>query len=238
MSVSIVELKLGLLFFWVWVSCKPSTKEKKQEKKKPTFPLSVEHSLTTLSAGIALIVRIPYIKKIAISADFLFETIDFAIWSVVEPSLGIMAGCIASIRPLFKTWGFGLNRSRRSASRQFQGSDEAGVVQRWRASRKVERLPESGSTGIGAGPDPVQRQPKGSQVLHVSDLELNPVETSSEHLTADRPNASALGSVGYGRKINEGDLAHGRGINVHTSINVVSSWRQDPPRQPRRVYRP
>ncbi|KAH8883947.1 hypothetical protein GQ53DRAFT_629792, partial [Thozetella sp. PMI_491] len=60
-----------------------------------------------LIAGVALIVRIPYVKFLAISSDFLFETIDVAIWSVMEPSLGIIAGCIATLRPLFKSWGFG-----------------------------------------------------------------------------------------------------------------------------------
>lgn len=32
---------------------------------------------------------------------------DVAIWSVLEPSLGIIAGCVATLRPLFKDLGFG-----------------------------------------------------------------------------------------------------------------------------------
>lgn len=62
-------------------------------------------------AGIALFVRIPYIKVLAISPDFLFETQDVAIWSVLEPSLGIIAGCVATLRPLFKSFRFGSLRS-------------------------------------------------------------------------------------------------------------------------------
>ncbi|KAJ2895661.1 integral membrane protein [Zalerion maritima] len=65
-------------------------------------------------AGVALIVRIPYIRFLAISTDFLFETIDVAIWTVMEPGLGIMAGCAATMRPLIKAWGFG-PRSRQYA---------------------------------------------------------------------------------------------------------------------------
>ncbi|KAF6812717.1 integral membrane protein [Colletotrichum sojae] len=58
-------------------------------------------------AGVALIVRIPYVKRLAISADFLYETIDVAIWSVMEPALGIIAASVTSMRPLFQGWGFG-----------------------------------------------------------------------------------------------------------------------------------
>lgn len=32
---------------------------------------------------------------------------DIAVWTVLEPSVGIIAGCIATLRPLFKRWGFG-----------------------------------------------------------------------------------------------------------------------------------
>ncbi|KUI60000.1 hypothetical protein VP1G_07232 [Cytospora mali] len=58
-------------------------------------------------AGIALLVRIPYVKRLAITPDFLYETVYVAIWSVMEPSLGILAGCVATLRPLFKSLGFG-----------------------------------------------------------------------------------------------------------------------------------
>ncbi|KAJ4394185.1 hypothetical protein N0V93_003402 [Gnomoniopsis smithogilvyi] len=63
-------------------------------------------------AGLALLVRIPFVRILAVSPDFLFETIDVAIWSVLEPSLGIMAGCMATMRPLFKGFGIGRNPSR------------------------------------------------------------------------------------------------------------------------------
>ncbi|ETS87520.1 hypothetical protein PFICI_01348 [Pestalotiopsis fici W106-1] len=99
-----------------------------------------------LVAGIALFIRIPYVKRIAISADFLFDTVSLAAWSVIEPSLGIMAGSIAAIRPLFKTWGFGLSRSRRSGI----GSGKR-VVNKWRASRSLRKLPQPGNSGIGSG---------------------------------------------------------------------------------------
>lgn len=36
-----------------------------------------------------------------------------AIWSVLEPALGIIAACITTYRPLFKNWGFGWNSTKR-----------------------------------------------------------------------------------------------------------------------------
>ncbi|KXH62494.1 integral membrane protein [Colletotrichum nymphaeae SA-01] len=57
-----------------------------------------------ITAGIALIIRIPYVRRFDVSADFLYESIDVAIWSVLEPALGIMAASVTSLRPLFKSW--------------------------------------------------------------------------------------------------------------------------------------
>ncbi|KAK2036907.1 hypothetical protein LZ31DRAFT_446511, partial [Colletotrichum somersetense] len=58
-------------------------------------------------AGIIMIIRIPYIKVLEISADFLYQTVDVALWSLLEPSIGIIAGCMATLRPLLNTCGVG-----------------------------------------------------------------------------------------------------------------------------------
>ncbi|KAI3532113.1 integral membrane protein [Colletotrichum abscissum] len=63
-----------------------------------------------IAAGVALIIRIPYVRRFDVSADFLYESIDIAIWSVMEPALGIIAASVASLRPLFKSWRSGLSR--------------------------------------------------------------------------------------------------------------------------------
>ncbi|KAK0666246.1 hypothetical protein QBC41DRAFT_256596 [Cercophora samala] len=61
-------------------------------------------------AGICLIVRIPYVKFIPISdPEFLEQTNGTAFWSVMETSLGIIAGCAATLRPLMR--GFGPRRT-------------------------------------------------------------------------------------------------------------------------------
>lgn len=55
-----------------------------------------------LSAGIATMIRVPYIKVLGLTDDFLFATADVAIWSIIEPGLGIVATAAATLRPLFR----------------------------------------------------------------------------------------------------------------------------------------
>ncbi|OCK74960.1 hypothetical protein K432DRAFT_309581 [Lepidopterella palustris CBS 459.81] len=59
----------------------------------------------------ATIVRIPYVHGLAETSDFLWTTTDIAIWSTVEPGIGITAGCIATLRPILQVvlWRTGLS---------------------------------------------------------------------------------------------------------------------------------
>ncbi|CAG8960357.1 hypothetical protein HYFRA_00012431 [Hymenoscyphus fraxineus] len=57
-----------------------------------------------LLAGITAIVRIPMIKDLAITDDWLYKNIDVAICSVIEPGLGIIAIAGATFRPLFRAF--------------------------------------------------------------------------------------------------------------------------------------
>lgn len=156
-----------------------------------------------------MIIRIPYVKRIAISADFLYDTVSLAAWSVIEPSLGIVAGSIAAIRPLFKAWGFGLNRSRRSnfgGNSGKQRGGPGGVVNRWRASRSLRGLPRPNNSGIGpcgsgghAGAH--RRETLGSGMSFTSEQALKTYEaiSSRRHTMetldmVDRDIESSLGS--------------------------------------------
>jgi hypothetical protein len=49
-------------------------------------------------------IRVPYIKVLALTDDFLFATTDVAIWSTVESGLGIVAAGGACLRPLFRSF--------------------------------------------------------------------------------------------------------------------------------------
>lgn len=50
----------------------------------------------------ATIVRIPYVHTLGDANDFLYATVDIAIWSCSETGLGITAACCAVLRPLFR----------------------------------------------------------------------------------------------------------------------------------------
>jgi hypothetical protein len=50
------------------------------------------------------IVRMFYIRTLMDGPDFLYATTDVAIWSTVEPGIGITAGSVACLRPLFRIW--------------------------------------------------------------------------------------------------------------------------------------
>ncbi|TVY47169.1 hypothetical protein LOCC1_G002578 [Lachnellula occidentalis] len=81
-------------------------------------------------AGIAAIIRIPYIHVLGLTEDFLFNTIDIAIWSTVEPGLGIVAASAATLRPLFRNF-YSLPTARSSHSQKptHAAAGQAGYVQ-------------------------------------------------------------------------------------------------------------
>ncbi|KAF7532905.1 hypothetical protein G7054_g7549 [Neopestalotiopsis clavispora] len=79
-------------------------------------------------ASTATIVRFPYLYSLTDIGDFLYSTADVAIWSTVETGLGITAACVATLRPLLKTFfggssARGNGTSARAAGWHRTGSD-------------------------------------------------------------------------------------------------------------------
>jgi hypothetical protein len=54
--------------------------------------------------SIGTTVRMFYLHTLMDGPDFLYATTDVALWSTVEPGIGITAGSIACLRPLFRIW--------------------------------------------------------------------------------------------------------------------------------------
>ncbi|RHZ43284.1 putative PTH11-like integral membrane protein [Aspergillus thermomutatus] len=52
-------------------------------------------------ASVAIIIRIPFVQTIR-NEDFLYATVQIAIWSNIETGLAITAGSLATVRPLFR----------------------------------------------------------------------------------------------------------------------------------------
>ncbi|KAM3083597.1 hypothetical protein ACMFMG_004243 [Clarireedia jacksonii] len=72
------------------------------------------NSRTKLSVGIILavgavastatIVRLPYLQELTEINDFLYATVDVAIWSTCETGIGITVCSLATLRPLFRSF--------------------------------------------------------------------------------------------------------------------------------------
>ena len=74
-------------------------------------------------ASSATIVRVPYLVTLTRTEDFLFATVDVAIWSTVEPGIGITAVSFACLRPLLRTC---LSRIGLSSRGDDEGSNSFG----------------------------------------------------------------------------------------------------------------
>lgn len=55
-------------------------------------------------ASTATIIRIPYVHTMGDVDDFLYATTDVAIWSCVETGIGIATACLATLRPLLRSF--------------------------------------------------------------------------------------------------------------------------------------
>jgi hypothetical protein len=78
--------------------------------------------------SIATLIRIKAIHQISTSEDFLFATVDLAIWSSVEVGIAIVAASIATYRPLFRSFfsnGTSANRSLGTANDSNRFRDSA-----------------------------------------------------------------------------------------------------------------
>ncbi|CAG8983008.1 hypothetical protein HYALB_00003587 [Hymenoscyphus albidus] len=91
--------------------------------------------------SVSTIVRLPYIQQLGLK-DFLYATTDVAIWSTVEPGIGLTASSMATLRPLFADFF--------SRSKLFGGTTPAGTLGRttgqWAGKPREHQHIHSGST--------------------------------------------------------------------------------------------
>lgn len=104
--------------------------------------LILKHPLNLrLSASTAVVVRMAYVMDFK-NPDFLYKTVDIAIWSDIEQGLAITAGSLATLRPLYRivanTLGFsatGTNPMKRSGPTP-NGTNEKGLGYGGQGSKK------------------------------------------------------------------------------------------------------
>ncbi|KAI6782743.1 uncharacterized protein J7T54_000886 [Emericellopsis cladophorae] len=80
-------------------------------------------------ASAAVVVRFPYVMKFK-DPDFLWATVDIAIWSCTEQGLAITAGSLATLRPLVRNVGycFGLSTPGPTELRDSSGRLQEGTI--------------------------------------------------------------------------------------------------------------
>lgn len=82
-------------------------------------------------ASTATIARIPYVKSLNNTDDFLYATIEVAIWSACELGLGMTAANCAVLRPLFRkllpSLGFNSSGGRSTGGSNLKGMSTTGA---------------------------------------------------------------------------------------------------------------
>jgi hypothetical protein len=77
------------------------------------------------------LIRIKYIHSLVNGPDFLWATTDVALWSTIEPGIGITAASLATLRPLFQEglWRYGY-ASEPSSHRQWTSNHSSRSEQK------------------------------------------------------------------------------------------------------------
>ncbi|KAF2083835.1 hypothetical protein K490DRAFT_76255 [Saccharata proteae CBS 121410] len=110
----------------------------------------------------ATLVRLPYIKGMVSHSDFLWTTVDMAIWSTIEPGIGITAACIATLRPLLQHFFHhsGLSTAERTNTNNFGGTkSRVGYI----------RSPDSYGMGLPSQTTAAFGISKSVQVSHITE---------------------------------------------------------------------
>ncbi|CAI6336745.1 unnamed protein product [Periconia digitata] len=94
-------------------------------------------------ASTATIIRLPYTTSLgAYKGEFLYNTVDFAIWTTVEVGIGITAGSMATLKPLVKS--FKLFSSTRGGSTMPWSRGTGSKLGDLRGAQQLDELTQSG----------------------------------------------------------------------------------------------
>lgn len=135
-------------------------------------------------ASAAVVIRIPYLHDYH-NPDFLYATANISIWSNVEASLGITAGSLVALRPLFRFFRDGSFHTSRSVKRtntsillsNMSGRDPTGKVKQgpnepgyWRP----DIYPDDAHAVVTAAVNSDRRKHRRRNSTNSSQEDLNP----------------------------------------------------------------
>ncbi|KAI0022414.1 hypothetical protein F4780DRAFT_196554 [Xylariomycetidae sp. FL0641] len=202
-------------------------------------------------AGVALLIRILFTNMEGSSRfDIAFATTTVAMAAVIELSLGILAACLATMPPLFKSVGTSLRR--RQQHRLSSDSDclpwQAEPTPRIRPIGLTDGRISKLSKYLSMSPEPYDEKPglrspepftptmsaltlasTGERISRLSKLSRGPGDSVGDRLDL---RSSEPGTPTHGVTLTHCDVdrgSHGswadpskKGIEIHTLINVIS----------------
>jgi hypothetical protein len=153
--------------------------------------------LTPYSGCICSMIRFRYVDGLTQTDDFFWNVVNISIWSTIEAGACIVAGCLATLRPLLKraihqaresTALSGcvkqISRSIRSGSRSLSNSDNASSLPRHGTATDLER--KRSETTVSSGPTFMEFLARpGEEVIPLSS-DIGNKRTSTEPIL-DRP---------------------------------------------------
>jgi len=159
-----------------------------------------------LLAGIATMIRIPFIKFLSITDDFLYATTNVAICSTVEASLGIVAASAYTLRPLFRSFYS-------DSSRGHPGSSNSKGAYMKKQSSRRSQTGEPARSNQDIPLFGIDSAPAGKLTVATT---RSPFGDSNEDLGH---NHDALGTL---------EDEHGRGIQVRRTFEISRAAEDGP----------
>ncbi|OOF95330.1 hypothetical protein ASPCADRAFT_406135 [Aspergillus carbonarius ITEM 5010] len=179
-------------------------------------------------ASSATIIRIPWVHTFA-DWDFLYATVEIALWSNIEVGLGITAGSLATLRPLLRQW-LGSSADHNYDASPFpgpSGSRPLGVNKSGGVGRSHDRPYPLGSlddTGVQGRLRPDKLAVTVTTIQSQVDPDTRLWRGGSSNSSEERLTGSAgSGGRNHGTIMEHGDLELGLGIHRTFEVTQTSS---------------
>ncbi|PYI05520.1 putative integral membrane protein [Aspergillus sclerotiicarbonarius CBS 121057] len=179
-------------------------------------------------ASSATIIRIPWVHTFA-DWDFLYATVEIALWSNIEIGLGITAGSLATLRPLLRKW-LGSSADHNYDASPFpgpSGSRPLGNNKSGGMGRSHDRPYPLGSlddTGVQGRLRPDKLAVTVTTIQSQVDPDTRPWRGGTTNSSEERLTGSAgSGGRSHGAIMENGDLEMGLGIHRTFEVTQTSS---------------
>ncbi|RAL05380.1 putative integral membrane protein [Aspergillus ibericus CBS 121593] len=181
-------------------------------------------------ASSATIIRIPWVHTFA-DWDFLYATVEIALWSNIEIGLGITAGSLATLRPLLRKW-LGSSADHNYDASPFpgpSGSRPLGINKSGGVGRSHDRPYPLGSlddTGVQGRLRPDKLAVTVTTIQSQVDPDTRPWRGGTTNSSEERLTGSAgSGGRSHGTIRENGDveLGLGMGLGIHRTFEVTQT---------------